>query len=283
MSQSADILLAEVLAARADRVPCALVTVASVRGSVPRHAGAKMIVYGDRRISGTVGGGKFESLAADAAIAALADGAPVLKTYSLREDRPDSFGAICGGEVTVLIEPQGQPAMLVVVGAGHCAQAIARLARQCGWSITVIDDRAELLSAERFPDADQRIAGISAGEFIAGFEWTRRDALVLVSRNFEIDRAALAAALPVASIAYVGMIGSRRKVLRVLDDLKASQPEADFGRVFAPIGLDIGADSPAEIAVSVMAEIIAVQRGGGLGHLRLNGARDLQEDRSCVG
>ena len=258
-----DELLAKMLAARADGRPCVLVTVAQTRGSVPREAGAKMLVEADGTALGSVGGGKFEALVTEAALAALRDGATVLKTYPLHEHDACSFGAICGGEVTVLIEPQVPREQLVIVGAGHCAQAIAKLARQCGMHVTLLDDRAEVLA--QAAAAHRTVVERSAPEFIREHEWRAGDALVLVSRNFEID-----AALEKASIGYIGMIGSRRKVQRVFDDLKA-RPHLDAARlaqVFAPIGLDIGADTPEEIAVSVVAEIVQVLRNRPGGHLR---------------
>ena len=124
-----DALLDELVAARRTRTPCALVTVAATTGSVPRAAGSKMLVYGDGKISGTIGGGKFEALAVEDALAALRQKLPALKTYPLREGETDSFGAICGGEATVLIEPQVMSEALFLIGAGHCAQAIAKLTK----------------------------------------------------------------------------------------------------------------------------------------------------------
>jgi xanthine dehydrogenase accessory factor len=260
-----DALLAELLAARARGERCALATVATTRGSVPREAGAKALIFVGGRIVGTIGGGKFESLVIADALAAMEAKAPLLKTYPLHEESADSFGAICGGEVTVLIEPQLVKEVLVVVGAGHCGQALCRLARECGWHVTVLDDRPELLAAceahERTPTP--------APEFIATRQWGGDEALVIVSRNFEIDREALAAALQNPGAGYVGMIGSTRKVRRIFDDLRARGfDNADLARVFAPIGLDLGADSPAEIAVSVFAEMLRVLRGRSGGHLR---------------
>ncbi len=260
-----DSLLAELLAARERREPCALATVAATRGSVPRTPGAKALIFSDGRIVGTVGGGKFEALVVADARAAMGTKTPVLKTYPLHEESADSFGAICGGEVTVLIEPQLVKEALVIVGAGHCAQALCRLAREAGWHVTVIDDRADLLAA---CDAHARI-GSPAPEFIAAREWQRDEALVMVSRNFEIDREALAAALAHPGAGYIGMIGSARKVRRVFDELSARGfAEASFAQVFAPIGLDLAADSPAEIAVSIFAEILSVLRGRSVRHLR---------------
>jgi xanthine dehydrogenase accessory factor len=132
--------------------------------------------------------------------------------------------------------------------------------------VTVQDERAELLAD--FP-ASQRIVQPGAPEFIAGRAWRRDEALVLLNRNHELDREALHAALRAGGMGYLGMIGSRRKVRRVFDELSARGVSAeDLARVFAPVGLDVGADSPAEIAVSVMAEMLAVMRAKSGGSLR---------------
>jgi xanthine dehydrogenase accessory factor len=193
---------------------------------------------------------------------------PLLKTYPLREDKPDSFGAICGGEVTVMIEPQNLSTAIFLIGGGHCSLAVAKLALDCGMHVTAVDDRAELL--ENFPTPANRVTQ-DAAAFISQRKWNNDEALVLVSRNHELDREALAAALKTSGVGYIGMIGSRRKVLRVFDDLKQRGVAADrLSEIYAPIGLDIGADSPAEIAVSVIAEILKVQRKRKGAHLRLS-------------
>ena len=264
-----DALLAELLDAVQRGERCALVTVAATKGSVPREAGAKAIVYADGCLTGTIGGGKFEALVIADALTALATKQPILKTYPLHEASADSFGAICGGEVTVFIEPHVPRESLVLIGAGHCAQAIARLASGCGMHVTVLDDRAELLPA--FP-AHVRASAPAAPEFIAARAWQPDEALVIVSRNYQLDREALHAALQTAGCGYLGMIGSGRKVRRVFDELlDCGITDAQLARVFAPIGLDLGADSPAEIAVSVVAEILRVLRQRSGGHLRDRG------------
>src|SRR3954453_147178 len=137
-------LLEELVAARAARQPCALVTVASTKGSVPRAAGSKMLVYGDRKSSGTIGGGKFEALVIDEAVAAMRTKPPLLKTYPLHEGETDSFGAICGGEATVLIEPQLASEAIYRGGGGHGANAIAKLAISPGFFVTLIEDRSDV-------------------------------------------------------------------------------------------------------------------------------------------
>lgn len=263
-------LLDELMEARNRGASCALVTVARVQGSVPRKTGAKMIVYPEGTISGTVGGGKFESLVIETAMEAIRDGEPVLKTFTLREDRPDSFGAICGGEVTVFIEPQSAAPHLGIVGAGHCAQAIAELASKCGFAVSVADDRKELLGEPYYTSSIRTVSGVTPAEFVRSRTWGAKDALVMVSRNFLMDREALAAALEYPEIGYIGMIGSRRKVRRVYDELAAAGIDrSGLERVFAPIGLDIAAESPAEIAVSVVAEILQVLRGASGKHLKI--------------
>lgn len=269
-----DALLEELRAARRARKPCALVTVAETKGSAPREAGAKMLVYHDRLTSGTIGGGKLEALAIDDALHCLREKSTLLKRFPLRENEPDSFGAICGGEVTILIEPQLLGEALFVVGAGHCAQAIVRLALECGFVVTVIEDRLELLSG--LPDQVLSISTPSGPEFLTNRQWQADEAIVLVSRNHELDRAALASALRTTGAGYMGMIGSRRKVRQVFQSLRAEGfAEEALAQVYAPIGLDLGADSPAEIAVSVMAEIMGV--------LRQATGRSLREKRDASG
>ena len=265
MDETTQVLQA-LLQARERRHPCALVTVVETSGSIPRAVGAKMLVYPDARIVGTVGGGKFESLVITDAVALMDARQTILKSYPLHEGHAESFGAICGGEVRVLIEPQGPRESVTLVGAGHCSRAIAAYAQQCGLGVTVIDDRPETLTD--FP-ANQLIRDISPAAFIADHPWRCDDALVLVSPNFNIDRDALRAAIAHPGAGYVGMIGSRKKVRQVFAELEGEGIASEsLAAVHAPIGLDIGADSPAEIAISVLAEILIVLRGRQGNHLR---------------
>src|SRR2546423_13266267 len=163
-----DELLEELLHARQTRTICALATVAATTGSVPRQTGSKMLVYADGKISGTIGGGKFEALVVEDCLKSQAMKEPLLKTYPLREDRPDSFGAICGGDVTIMIEPQNLSTALYLVGAGHCSLAIAKLALDCGMYVTVVEDRAALV--ENFPAPINRALDDPAA-FVAQREW----------------------------------------------------------------------------------------------------------------
>lgn len=259
--------LEELLETRRAGRPCALATVVATTGSVPRHPGAKMLIHADGSISGTVGGGKFESLVIAAALRAIAKREITLQTWPLREDQPDSFGAICGGEVTVLIEPHVPAHSMLIVGGGHCARSIAELAAECSFHVTVLDDRPDIL--EQCTAAHQRLTD-PAPDHIASREWGPNDALVIVSRHYDIDREALAAALKKGSFGYLGMIGSRRKVLQVYAQMKAGGfTNEQLAPVYAPLGLDIGADAPAEIAVSVLAEVLMVLRRKSGAHLKL--------------
>lgn len=252
-------ILTELLEARNQAIPCALVTVAVAQGSVPRQTGTKMIVYASGKTSGTIGGGKVEALIVRDALRCLETGEIELKRYPLREGEPDSFGAICGGEITVLIEPQMSGESIYLFGAGHCAAAIARLAKNCELNVFVIEDREEIL--DQFTPATKKYLCKNQGEFATNQTWRSTDAILLVNRNYGMDRDALKAILAASGYGYVGMIGSKRKVLKVYDELKKEglAPER-FAQVRAPIGLDIGADSPEEIAISVIAEVLTVLR-----------------------
>ena len=255
-------VLVAAAAARAEGHAGVLATVVRAEGSTPRAAGAKMFVHADGRLVGTIGGGKFEALVRDEALAALAsaDSAPRLREYPLREGEPDSFGAICGGTVTVFIEPLGALERVVVCGGGHCGRAIAKLAAECGLHAVLFDDRAEFLVDP--PRGVHPVSGVPVGEFLASLAPGPRDAVVAANRQPPLDRAVVAAALRLGPRpGYIGMIGSRRKVLRVWDELAGEGWErAEFTRVRAPMGLDVGGDSPVEIAVSVLAELLPTLR-----------------------
>ena len=264
---SDDRILSALIEARATRRPCAIITVAATTGSVPRSVGAKMLVFLVGETIGTIGGGKLESLAIAAAQEAIGSGQAFLKSYPLREDEPDSFGAICGGEVTLFIEPVARKEAIFLIGSGHCARAIAKLAADCDFHVSVIDERpGELALCDAAHDKIQS----SSSAFIAGRDWKSDEALILVSQNFHGDQEALSAALARPLPGYLGMIGSRRKVLHVFDEIRRIGCNSDlFSQIYAPIGFDIGADSPMEIAISVLAEVMAVLRGKSGAHLKL--------------
>ncbi len=251
---------------------CAMATVIQTKGSTPRKCGAKMLVLSDGSIHGTVGGGKFESLVIELARDAMNSNELCIKTFPLHECDDESFGAICGGEITVLVEPYAMKQRLLIAGAGHCGQALAHLALDCGWAVTIFDDRKELFETPFFRDASHHIQYITTPDALAEFPFRDDDCLVLVSRGHPEDRSALQSVLsrnPIPKLAYLGMIGSKRKVALVMKDLEASGLSAEaLAQVYAPIGLDIGSESPMEIAIAIMGEILKVTRGATGGHMR---------------
>lgn len=254
----------------AERQPAALATVVGAKGSAPRRVGARMIVLPDR-VHGTVGGGKFESLVADEARGLIARGAreALTKEWPLHEGSPESFGAICGGAVTVLIEPLGLAPKVVCVGAGHCARALAKAALLLGWSVEVLEDRPEEMSPERYPGSLLTLSP-DLPTAIDAMSLDGATAIALLNRNYQLDRDCLERLLvrrrsapPEAFPFYVGMIGSDRKVKRVRDELLPRGIKAEeLDLVRAPIGLEIEAETPEEIAVSILAEMIQAWRAG---------------------
>jgi xanthine dehydrogenase accessory factor len=238
--------------------PAALATVVKTRGASPRNAGAKMLVYPDGSIVGSVGGGEMELRVVAAAKEALRDGQPRYLDMTLSNDqRGDPL--ICGGEMEIFVEPLLTSPTLVLVGAGHIGAAVAQLGKFLGFRVVVLDDRPEFVTPENFPHADERIAGDIVKE-IGRLEITPQTYVVLVTRAHTLD-AALLGAIVEKPAAYIGMLGSKRRVITVLDTLKQKgASDAALARVRAPIGIEIHAETPQEIAVSIMAEIIQVKR-----------------------
>jgi xanthine dehydrogenase accessory factor len=238
----------------------ALVTIVRANGSTPQRVGAKMLVYADGRTVGTIGGGCYEHDAFGKAREAMASGTPRLVNYELSDDFAEENGLICGGQMDVYIEPLEPSPRLYIVGAGHVGQHLAHIAHGTGFRVHVIDDREKFANANRFPDAAEIVvddipAWLGAGRIPAGAYAT------VITRGHQHDLSALRALLS-RDLRYLGMIGSRAKVTRVYEALAAEGvPPAALARVHAPIGLDIGAVTPAEIAVSILAEIIAVRHG----------------------
>lgn len=243
---------------------CTMVTVLETKGSTPRKPGAKMLIRGDGTFVGTVGGGKFESLVIDLAKEAIESGSLMVKTFPLHESDESSFGAICGGEITVVLEPYAMKQRLLISGAGHCGQALASLALDCGWPVVVFDDRKELFNAPFYQNRANSMSYVTELDALNTFELREDDCVVLVSRGHNEDRAALQSILtrtPTPRLAYLGMIGSLRKVTMVVKDMEEEGISTQaLKSIYAPIGLDIGSESPTEIAVSIMAEILKVTR-----------------------
>jgi xanthine dehydrogenase accessory factor len=238
----------------------ALVTVVRSTGSTPQRAGAKMLVFADGRTVGTIGGGCYENDAFWKARDAIASGHPLFLHYELNDDFAQENGLICGGQMDVHIDPLIPSPHLYVLGAGHVGWHLARAAANADFHVHVVDDREKFANAERFPDAAEIIV-----EPIV--DWAHRADLpatafvVIVTRGHQHDLDALRA-MAARDLRYLGLIGSRAKVARIYDALLAEGlPDECLRRVHAPIGLNIGAVTPAEIAVSILAQLIAVRRG----------------------
>ncbi|MDD5656893.1 MAG: XdhC/CoxI family protein [Elusimicrobia bacterium] len=262
-----DNLFAQFGAAIASGRGAVLVTVVGASGSTPRECGARMLVCEDGSCAGTVGGGKLEALALKSARAALKAGISRKETFDLT---PRGIGMECAGQVELFFDVHAAPCRLLILGAGHVGQKIGEAAAVAGLAHEVADDRAEFANRERFPDAG-KIFVVRPDRVLRSAGVDEKTFIVIVTRGHALDAECLAAALKTRAV-YIGMIGSRSKIPAVFKALnrKGWRPERD-GRVYAPIGLDCGGKSPGAIAVSVVAEILAVSHGRPGGHLRSQG------------
>lgn len=252
-------LLEAALEATRNGETVALATIVRAQGSTPRATGTKMLVLRDGSIKGTIGGGEMERRVIEEAKAALESGQPRVAHYTFREVEQGDVG-VCGGENDVFIDIIGPSKELLIVGAGHVGQAVAQLGEFLGMDCAVFDTRPEFANQERFLRARQIIVG-DIGKELSKYPISRQSYVVIVTRGHLQDAEALAAVIR-SPAAYIGMIGSRRKTLRVLEMMKAQSIEQELlDRVHAPIGLEIGAETPEEIAVSIMGQIIATMHG----------------------
>ena len=294
-------LLAELTAALERKLPCVYCAVVETRGSTPQKAGAAMLVYPDGTQAGTLGGGCVEAEVRRRALELLPAGVSKRLQFRLDHDYGWDDGLICGGTMDILVhvldgaasaepftraagdlaagrvatialpDPDGgaapayvdqiEPApRLVIAGAGHVGQSLAEIAATLGFEVAVIDDRADCASAERFPRASQCIVGQIEQE-LRRYPIDPRTYVVVVTRGHRHDGKALAAVLD-SPAKYVGLIGSKRKVMTIFADLVAQGADANaLCRVHAPVGLEIGAVTVPEIALSIAAELVAVRRG----------------------
>jgi len=242
---------------RAGRAFC-LVTVAETSGSVPRRAGAAMLVRDDGSTIGTIGGASIERTCAEVALEVIASGKPVLRKYSLNDVEGKETGSICGGSVTILFHPRPARRILHLFGAGHVARPTAHLAAMAGYSVIVYEEKEEYADRESFPDA----MSIRVGDPVRSAEkatFSERDAVIIMTGSHKVDFEILKA-LKDRKVAYLGVIASRKKAVHMRKELKAAGwTEAAIDAVHAPIGLDIPARTPGEIAISIAAELITVR------------------------
>jgi xanthine dehydrogenase accessory factor len=230
------------------------------RGSTPRHTTSKMLVYPDGHIVGTVGGGEMESRVIAEALEAIQDGQPRLVEYNLSDPAQGDPG-VCGGQVEIFVEPLQPKPVLVVIGSGHVGKAVAHLAKWLGFWVAVSDDRPAFCTPEAVPDGDA-FYPVPIAELPKRLKITPWTYLVLTTRGVAIDVPGLPALLDTPA-AFIGVIGSRRRWMTARNQmLAAGVPEEKLARVRSPIGLELNAETPEEIAVSIMAEIIMLRQQG---------------------
>lgn len=237
----------------------AVATIVSAQGSIPSFKTAKMLVRDDGSIVGTIGGGCVEAEVWQAAREVMESEKPRTLSFNLNQNPKYDTGLICGGTLDVFLEPILPPATLYIFGAGHVALNLYKTASNAGFEVNVVDDRETYANRERFPDAadviaedfDQAMARVKPGDSAY---------IVIATRGHHDDMRVLRWAVQ-APAQYIGMIGSKRKTIAIFRELlKEGIPEQLFERVHAPVGLDIGAVTPEEIAVAITAELIAIRR-----------------------
>jgi xanthine dehydrogenase accessory factor len=237
-----------------------VVTVIRAQGSVPRHAGSKMLVLPDGGLEGTIGGGAMEHRVAEEALQALQDGQPRVRRYAFRDPAQGDVG-VCGGEIEVLMEPIQPKPTLLIIGAGHVGSAVAHLGKWLGFRVILADDRPEFADPESQPQVDQVIQA-AIGDLPDQVDVGPETYVLLTTRGVELDVQGLPALLATPA-AYIGVIGSRRRWETTAERLReAGVAEALIGRVTSPMGLELNAETPEEIAVSMLAQIIMLRRGG---------------------
>ena len=235
----------------------ALATVISVSGSTPREEGAKMLVRPDGSIIGTIGGGSIELQVIKEAIEVIKKEKPKHLCYRLKEG--DDLGMICGGDTEVFVEPIISTPTLFILGGGHISFTLSKIAKLVGFKIVVVDDRPEYATTQRFPDAEQVLV-TSYDKAFSELKVGKSGCVVIVTHGHKGDAAALEGALSTEA-RYIGMIGSKTKNISVYARLKAKGiTQQQLDTVHAPIGLPIHAQTPEEIAISILSQIIQVRR-----------------------
>jgi xanthine dehydrogenase accessory factor len=253
--------LEEILKIKEEGKNAALATIIGTKGSTPREVGAKMLVQEDGKIFGTIGGGCIEAEVWQEAMKIIKEEKPRTVHFDLTGKKAEDSGMICGGIMDIYIEPIVPTPRVYVFGGGHISLFVAKISKMVGFEVVVIDDRPQFANRERFPEADEVIA--EEFEFaLPKLKVNRSNYLVIVTRGHAYDQEVLEWALKTEA-RYVGMIGSRRKIQIVFTSLKEKGIAAEtLKQVHAPIGLDIGALTPEEIAVAIVAEMIQKRRRG---------------------
>ena len=237
----------------------AVATIVNVRGSIPSFKTAKMLVRDDGSIVGTIGGGCVEADVWQAAREVMESEKPRTLKFDLNQDPKYDTGLVCGGTLEIFVEPVLPPALLYIFGAGHVALNVCRTAANTGFDVIVTDDRSSYATPDRFPAA-REVRALDFDEATHNLDPNESSYIVIVTRGHRDDMRLLRWAVKTRA-RYIGMIGSKRKVIGIYKSLQAEGVPAHlFDRVHAPIGLDIGAVTPEEIAVAITAELIAIRR-----------------------
>jgi xanthine dehydrogenase accessory factor len=238
-----------------------LATIVSTKGSAPRKESAKMLVTADGKIKGTIGGGAIEHQAYQEALKMIDGNESKLAHYELTNADASKEGMTCGGIVDVFLEPIKPLPSLIIFGGGHISFFLARIGKMVDFRVTIIDDRPEFANPERFPEVDETICEDLA-TVMNKLEINSSSYIVIVTRGHQNDEQVLQWAAK-TNAGYLGMIGSKRKIKTSFDYLKTKGiTQKQLDRVHSPIGLAIGAETPEEIAVAIMAEIIQIRRQG---------------------
>jgi xanthine dehydrogenase accessory factor len=241
-----------------------LVMVTATKGSTPRRAGAMMLVRADGSSVGTIGGGAVENASIEEAKAAILDGQPRARTYALDEKMEGvATGSICGGQMEVFFAPTPARDVLYIFGGGHVGKATVAIAAEAGWQVEVFDDRPEMATRERHP----RAARLRTGDVVAlarELKLKPTDFVAIITHRHDLDFEILKEILP-KSAGYVGVIASRTKAAEFRKELAASGfREEDIEKVHMPIGLSIHAQTPEEIAVAIVAQMIEIRRNSAM-------------------
>jgi xanthine dehydrogenase accessory factor len=249
----------EILKIKEEGKSAALATIIGTKGSTPREVGAKMLIQENGKILGTIGGGCLEAEVWQEAMKIIKEEKPRTVHFDLTGKKAEEIGMICGGVMDIYIEPVVPTPKVFIFGGGHISLFLAKICAMVGFQVAVIDDRPQFANKERFPEAGEVIAE----EFpfaLPKLKVNRSSYLVIVTRGHAYDQEVLEWAVGTEA-RYLGMIGSRRKIKTVYDNLEAKGiPPEKFQRVHAPVGLNIGALTPEEIAVSIVAEMIQERR-----------------------
>ena len=244
-----------------------LCTIVANQGSTPRRVGSKMLVFADGKIQGSVGGGEMEARVISEALETLATGQPRTLSYAMVDPKRGDPG-VCGGTVEIFIDPIFPDPLILVAGGGHVGKAVVSLAKWLGFRVALTDDRAEFCTPESVPGADNYFPGplTALPEKIT---ITPQTYILLTTRNIQVDIAGLPALLETPA-AFIGVIGSRRRWSTTREKLLAAGvDEEKLAKVVSPIGLELNAETPEEIALSILSEIVMLQRGGHGGRMGL--------------